>query len=107
MPKKSKWVVRLGQSEWSRYTYQRTAKDGLQLLGSVRRGAQVGALALTDQGTYVQVVGDHTINLNQSQITGALASAQKPVNNWERPTRVQPVAPPVVIVKRRRILEAA
>lgn len=97
------WFVRLGQTEWQRYTYAREAGDPLQLLGSVRRGARIGALALTAEGEYVQVNGDHVSPLSSSQIRKALGKAQPPPR--PPPARASaPRAPVVVVVKRRRIV---
>lgn len=108
MAKKAKWVIRLGESEWKRHTYARPASDALRLLGSVRRGAQVGALAVDAQGNYLQVVGDCMVALNRSQIASALATASTSIGpNWDvRPVQRQVVAP-VVVVKRRRVLAPA
>ena len=59
LAKKSHWSIRLGQPEWSKFTYQRPADDPLKLLGSARHGHQYGALAkLEDE--LVLVVGDYT-----------------------------------------------
>ena len=107
MVKKLKWAVRLGPQEWVRYTYERPPGDPVELLGSVKRGMQVGALALVD-GEYFQVIGDHMALLNTSQIARALAkapaadgqSANKPTP-YLAPTQ-KPAAAPVVIVKRKR-----
>ena len=103
LAKKSKWMVRLGESEWMRHTYARTESDGLRLLGSVRRGIQVGALGVTEQGEYVQVVGDHMVALNRSQISRVLDSAQICARGNVRPMQ-RPSVSPVVIVKRRRVI---
>ena len=102
MAKKKKWIVRLGRPEWERHTYERPEGDALRLLGSVRRGPQVGALAVTDDGAYVQVVGDHLVELNCSQIAGAIAVASIKTCKSGRPIAKSGVAP-VVVVKRRRI----
>lgn len=105
--KKSKWHVRLGEAEWIRYTYARTENDGLRLLGSVRRGAQVGALGVTEQGDYVQVVGDYVIPLlNRQQIAKAIPVATIGAHRVARPVQ-QKAAAPVIVVKRRRVLVPA
>jgi len=54
---KSKWVVRLGQPEWQRHTQSRSVGESLRMLGSVQRGAQVGALAVDGNGDFFQVNG--------------------------------------------------
>ena len=106
MAKKETWQVRLGEQEWVRYTYTRPEGDALQLLGSVKRGAQVGALAVTAEGQYVQVVGDLEIALNRSQIQNALAKA-KGQSSFKLRQPAAPRAPsvaPTVIIKRRRVI---
>lgn len=100
------WLVRLGEVEWSRFTYARGDDDPLRLLGSVRRGAQVGALAMTAQERYVQVVGDFVSTLPSGEITRAVAKARKlqPHEPYLRPPSAPSTAPvPVVTVKRRRV----
>jgi hypothetical protein len=101
--KKMKWHIRLGESEWVRYTYARTESDGIRLLGSVRRGAQVGALGINDQGDYIQIVGDYVVSLNRSQITKALGTASVGTYRAAIPVQQKPAAP-VIVIKRRRIL---
>lgn len=105
MAKKAGWIVRLGQQEWSRYTYRRLDGDPLRLLGSVKRGQQVGALAITDDGRYVQVVGDFIVPLNNSEIAAAVAKAAKldPYTAARTVPRAVAAPVPVVIVKRRRV----
>ncbi len=97
--------MRLGTLEWSRYTYSRPDNDPLRLLGSVRRGLQIGALALNEQGQYVQVVGDHITPLNTSQISRAMTkvSSAVPVPAPRSQASVRAVSAPVVTVKRRRV----
>lgn len=63
----------------------------------------MGALAMTEDGQYVQVVGDYVTPLNSSQLTRAMAKAkpEEPSYPVQKPiARVGP--PPVVIIKRRR-----
>jgi hypothetical protein len=45
---------------------------GYQYLGRIQRGLEVGALALTPQGTYVQVNGSIVTPLNASRVTASL-----------------------------------
>lgn len=108
-PRKPGWRVVLGEAAWSRYTYQRPEGDALTLLGSVSKGAQLGALAITAEGAYVQVVGDHLVPLKTKEIAKAVANAPKepkPVLSREIPSwlasRKESPAP-VVIVKKRRV----
>ena len=103
MAKKLAWFVRLGPLEWARYTYDRPEGDPLRLLGSVKRGPQMGALGVTADGQYVQVVGDFITPLCTSQITRVLAKAKAPDS---RPPARPVSAPVVVVVKRRRTYTA-
>ena len=107
MSKKENWQVRLGEQEWVRYTYARPEGDPLQLLGSVKKGAQIGALGLNAEGQYVQVVGDQEIALNRSQIQNALSKI-KGGNTGYVPARPMlqraPSVVPTVIIKRRRVI---
>ena len=78
----------------------------MQLLGSVRRGAQVGALAITEDGQYIQVVGDLINPLNRSQLDQAVAKAKGDGRRApQRAATPRPsAAPVVVVVKRRRVV---
>lgn len=110
MSKKVKWLVRLGEEEWSRYTYRRPAGDPIRLIGSVQRGMQQGALAVLADGTYVQLVGDQMVSINRSQMAKAVAAATRASENRKDGAYffVPPAGPaPVVVVKKRRILVAA
>ena len=103
--KKPNWYIRLGALEALRHTYERPETDTLQLLGSIRRGPQIGALALTSDGQYIQIVGDHQTPLNAAQIKRALASATlapTPHHAPSSPKLTAPFTAPVVVVKRRR-----
>ena len=42
-PRKPGWRVVLGKAAWSKFTYERPEGGELKLLGSVSKGAQVGA----------------------------------------------------------------
>jgi len=99
--------VRIGALEWERYTYARPADAGLTLIGSVRDGQQMGALAQTADGKYVQVVGDFLVPLSTAKVTKAIAKAQgKPVAPvfFAPPVVSTPAKPaPVVTIKRRRV----
>jgi hypothetical protein len=106
---KPAWRVVLGRPAWSKHTYERPDGDPLKLLGSVSKGLQVGALALTADGEYVQVVGDHLTPLKAKDIVKAVANAPKELNPdysreaapWKTERKDSPA--PVVIVKKRRI----
>jgi hypothetical protein len=106
------WRVVLGRLAWSKYTYERPLGDALKLLGSVSKGMQVGALAITADGQYVQLVGDHVTPLKTKDIAKALANAPKESAGfdaefskesppWQVARKDTPA--PVVIVKKRRI----
>lgn len=68
----TKWFVQLGEAEWARFTHARQAPDELRLLGSIRRDAQMGALAVDAEGRFFQVNGDHITPLSQSQVAAAV-----------------------------------
>ena len=108
-PLKPGWRVVLGRAAWSRHTHERPEGDELKLLGSVSKGAQVGALAMTVEGQYVQVVGDHLTPLKNKEVAKAVAKAPKEPNpEFSRQSPPWPVAPkqtvaPVVILKKRRV----
>lgn len=107
--RKSGWRVVLGRTAWARHTYERPDGDGLKLLGSVSKGAQVGALAMTADGEYVQVVGDYLTPLKTKEIAKAVANAPKESNPefsresqpWLRARKESPA--PAVIVRKRRV----
>ena len=110
--RKQGWKVVLGRLAWSRHTYERPQGDALKLLGSVSKGMQVGALAMTADDQYVQVVGDHITPLNTREIAKAVANAPKesaatyPAFSKESPPWVEArkdSPAPVVIVKKRRV----
>jgi hypothetical protein len=107
------WQVVLGRLAWSRHTYERQPGNALKLLGSVSKGMQTGALAMTAEDQYVQVVGDHITPLNTRAIAKALASAPKasaafdPGFSRASPPRLvgrQDTTAPVVVVKKRRVI---
>jgi hypothetical protein len=107
MEKGTDWVVRLGREEWMRFTYERPAGHALQLLGSVTRGPQTGALARDQDGNYVQVNGDYTSPLNSPGLRQAAAAARS--SSWKpfAPIRQEAARVPVVTVKRRRVVSPA
>jgi len=105
------WVVRYGPMEWRRFTYDRTPEGDLQLLGSIRKGLQAGALARTREGQYVLLVGDHETPLNSSQMEKALKNVprefQAPAVVSIPSSNVAALPPPVVTVKKRRVIVPA
>jgi len=111
MAGRNQWIVRLGETAVRRQCLSAELPPGLKLLGVVQRGAQYGVLALSEEGQYLQVNGDHVTPLGAAQIRHALNKAQssRPAGG-ARPYRAKPAgtAPvPVVIIKRRRIPESA
>lgn len=97
---KSKWVVRLGQ-EWQRHTQSRSVSESLRMLGSVQRGAQVGALAVDGNGDFFQINGEYVAPLNKRLIGKAVKAAQgRAQSRYEAP---RPASAPIVTVRRRRL----
>jgi hypothetical protein len=103
------WIVRLGPHEWARFTYERSAGPEMpRLLGSVQRGASIGALAMLPSGDYVQLNGDHETPLNARHVRKAIAKAEAMAAR--RPTPLPrraaaPAVPVVVTVRRRRVAQ--
>lgn len=66
----------------------------------------MGALAVDEDGNYLQVNGDHVSVLNSGQLRRAVAAAK--TSNWAPvlPTRHEPSRAPVVVIKRRRVIPA-
>jgi hypothetical protein len=94
--------VRLGP-EWSRFTYER---PDMELLGTVQRGAQIGALGRLPDGRHVQVNGDwtHPLNSHQVDLAVELAKHRQPQTfpRAARP-RLGGRAEVVIVRKKRRI----
>lgn len=88
---------------WTSFAYER---EGMQMLGTVQRGMQIGALARLADGSYAQVNGDVVEPLNKSRVEFALrttatgAQPGAPIANASRPSP----STVVVIKKRRRIV---
>src|SRR5436305_14373827 len=99
MEEETDWVVRLGREEWMRFTYERPAGHALQLLGSVTRGPQTGALARDQDGNFMQVNGDYTSPLNSPRLRQAVAAARS--SSWKpfAPIRQEAARVPVVTIK--------
>lgn len=104
MSKREKWVVRLGAGEWSRFARESKTQE-YQLLGSVRHGARIGALAITPDGRYLQINGDYVSSLNASRLRQAVQAATSCVTSrGGRAVAASHVTPPpVVVIKRRRV----
>ena len=90
--------IRLG-AHWTAFAY---AREDMELLGTVQRGMQIGALARLPDNTYAQVNGDVIQPLNRSRIEATLRST--PPARTDRPfMSVPPSGPaPVVTIKKRR-----
>jgi hypothetical protein len=116
------WIVCLGEDEWRRFTAGGDPADGLRMLGSVRRGAQIGALARDANGRYVQINGDYRTELNQAQIAAALQHPRQGISSSSRtrwlwggthrssrdsapPSPAAPSPTVRVVVRRRRTCE--
>ncbi len=102
MQSSKRWNVQLGDEHWGRFTYARPPGDPIRLLGSITRGAQIGALAEEADGRYVQVNGDHVTPLSDSQVRHAVAAARLAAPR-PRSRRMETLHTVVVTVKRRRI----
>jgi hypothetical protein len=122
------WQVQLGEVNWRRFTNERPPSEGLQLLGSVQRGAQKGALAVSNDGQlYYQINGDYLTPLSPAQLKRAvqIAAAELPSGSGARASgtwaaahsdsswlksspapnsRSNNAPPPVVVVKKRRVV---
>jgi hypothetical protein len=116
------WQIQLGEMYWRRYTSERPPSEGVQLLGSVQRGAQKGALAVSSDGqTYYQINGDYLTPLSPAQLKravqiatvasqmgsplAALAGGTSGVSwSCHQTRRPSSAPPPVVVVKRRRVV---
>ena len=107
MRREKVWDIRLGDAHWHAYTYPRTSDQEFRLIGRIARGQQVGALAVTPQGQYLQVNGDYVTPLSAGQVRRALLAVQSS-QAWHTPqTRAAAAANVVVHVKRRRKVAVA
>ena len=95
--------VRLGPA-WTRFTYQRT---DMELLGTVQRGAQIGALGRLPDGKHVQVNGDWLGALNSHQVGLAMKHAKhRQPQPAPRASTHQGGRAAVVVVRRQRRIAA-
>ena len=96
-------------AEWTRFARERTT-DQFQLLGSVRKGASIGALAVAPDGRYLQVNGDYVSSIDTNKLRRAVQAATSQMASVTRlPMAAQrrDVPSPVVVIKRRRSLASA
>jgi hypothetical protein len=80
---------------WSFFTYPR---EDLQLLGTIQRGMQIGALARMPDGSYAQVNGDIVEPLNTSRVLFAMRAT----HGKAPPAAAKPASTAIVTVKKRR-----
>lgn len=77
----------------------------MELLGTVQRGAQIGALGRLPDGQHVQVNGDwmHALNSHQVGLAVKHARRRQPSSCLRSPVRQDRSAPVVVVRKKRRV----
>jgi hypothetical protein len=99
---KSKWVVRLGL-EWQRHTQSRSVGESLRMLGSVQRGAQVGALAVDGNGRLLPDQRRVRCAAQQAPDCEAIKAAQGRAQSRYEPPRPRTASAPIVTVRRSRL----
>ena len=52
--------------------YQRTVPVGMSMLGTIQRGMEIGALAITDAGIYVMLNAGLSKKLDQRKVRAAI-----------------------------------
>lgn len=78
-------------------------EDGCRVIGEVSRGQEMGQLAITPDGQYVQVNGSTVQPLNASRVQAAMRKAARQQNvNLQELVRPKAQAAPVVIVRKKR-----
>lgn len=83
-------------------------EDGCRVIGEVSRGQEMGQLAVTQDGQYVQVNGSVVQPLNSSRVEAALRKAARQQNMTLQevlPRKPQATAPVVIVRKKRRIVK--
>lgn len=86
---------------WHSFAYDR---EGMQMLGTIQRGMQIGALAKLEDGNYAQVNGDIIEVLNKSRVEFALQSATGAQPPSAPAVEAPKPPPPTVVIKKRRRL---
>lgn len=75
---RARLLVRINP-DWFRFTYE---KPGIELLGTVQRGAQIGALVRLPDGKFAEENGDWLHPLNTAQVSLALKQAARGPSNF-------------------------
>ena len=103
---KSNWTIRLDSLEWAQHTYERSAEDPLQLLGSARCGLQSGALAKLGN-EFVLMVRNHVTTLSHADNRDLAAETAHTRTDDQPfvflPTPVRATLPVFVVIECRRV----
>ncbi|RZI80712.1 MAG: hypothetical protein EOP38_21610 [Rubrivivax sp.] len=108
-PKKHKGndtQITLGEG-WRQFAFP---QEDVELLGVIRRGMEIGALAKDPSGAYFQLNGDMRQTLNKSRVQSLLRSAkvlQPRVPVVRQPSPEERAAVVVVVKPRRRVVVPA
>lgn len=95
--------ITLGEG-WRQFAF---AQADIELLGVIRRGIEIGALAKDHDGKFLQVNGDMRQTLNTSRIQALLRSARpdtRPAPVARQPSMEQRAAVVVTVKPKRRVL---
>lgn len=95
--------ITLGEG-WRQFAF---AQADIELLGVIRRGIEIGALARDKDGAFLQVNGDMRQPLNTSRIQALLRSARPDTRSApvaRQPSTEQRAAVVVTVKPRRRVL---
>lgn len=95
--------ITLGEG-WRQFAFDR---PGLEYLGVIRRGIEIGALAKEKDGAFLQVNGDMRQALNTSRIQALMRSARpalRPAPVVRQPTSEQRAAVVIKVKPKRRVI---
>ena len=95
--------ITIGEA-WRQFAFD---QDDLELLGVIRRGMEIGALARDAAGAYFQVNGDMRQLLNKSRMEALLRSARvisPKATVTRQPSAEQRAAVMVVAKPRRKVI---
>jgi hypothetical protein len=98
--------ITLGEG-WRQFAFPR---EDVELLGVIRRNIEIGALARTPEGLYLQVNGDMRQTLNKSRVEALLRSAKvlvPTVSLVRQPSQAERAAVVVVVKPWRRMVVPA